>query len=337
MAAENIGSLYNTKIPGYEDAADIQAALKLFLYGSSAYDVNNTDVSQLPNPSLARHLNDLQVGINTLDELGTGSVISSTEPNASSLPLNGSIPNGFIWVDSSQSANNSVGYLTAVYTNDAPTTNLVDGVIWVDKNSSPLRAYVYNASTTSWDVLNELEYLVDNAGDMVYGSGDNQYAKLALGATGQILKAGETSPYWGNEKRWVSTASGTLTGSSLSIPSVHGERLAIVLKGWSHDDIAEDSIISLQFNEDESNNYIDADGSTVGISLDSGLVENTSSANHLIFIDLAETTAGLKPVYTLSGVSEFGYYASNLPIESIQVFLSNGEFDSGTYEVWSYR
>jgi hypothetical protein len=29
MASENIGNVYPTKIPGYDDSADIQAALRL--------------------------------------------------------------------------------------------------------------------------------------------------------------------------------------------------------------------------------------------------------------------------------------------------------------------
>lgn len=230
-----------------------------------------------------------------------------------------------------------MGYLTAVYTDSAPTTNLVDGLIWVDKDSSPIRAYVYNAGTSSWDVLNQLEYLVDNQGDMIYGAGDNAYSKLALGATGQILKAGPSAPYWGNEKGWTLIVSGSLSGATLSLPSVHGEKLAIVLKDWSHDDITADSIISLQFNNDTTSNYIDVDGVTAGISLDSAVIPNTNSVNQVIFIDLAHTNSSLKPVYTVSATPEFGYYASTMPINSIQLFLSNGQFDSGTYEVWSYR
>ena len=171
---------------------------------------------------------------------------------------------------------------------------------------------------------------------MIYGSGDNQYAKLSLGASGQVLKAGPSAPYWGNEKQWVMISSGTLSGSTVSIPSVHGERLALIMKDWSHDDIAADSVISLQFNNDTASNYVESDG-TSGISLDSAVVPNTTSANHVIFIDLAHSSASLKPVYTLSGQPEFGYYASSSPVDSIQIFLSSGEFDSGTYQVWSYR
>lgn len=92
MAAEDIGSLYNTKMPGYEDAADIQAALKLFLYGSTSYDETNTDPTQLPNPSLARHLQDLSDSITSLESQGVGSIYSATEPSSPA--------DGFIWVDS---------------------------------------------------------------------------------------------------------------------------------------------------------------------------------------------------------------------------------------------
>ena len=108
MAAKDIGSLYNTKIPGYEDSADIQAALKLFLYGSTTYDTTNTDPLQLPNPSLARHLKNLQDGIDTLSDKGIGSTYSATEPT--------SPDDGFIWMDSTTSSASSVGIPTAVYT-----------------------------------------------------------------------------------------------------------------------------------------------------------------------------------------------------------------------------
>jgi hypothetical protein len=65
MAAENIGSIYNVKVPGMDDAADIQEAFKLYHYGSTTYNKNNTDKSLLPVDSLAYHLNGLQVQITT--------------------------------------------------------------------------------------------------------------------------------------------------------------------------------------------------------------------------------------------------------------------------------
>jgi hypothetical protein len=76
MAAESIGALYSTKIPGYADNADIQAAFKLYHYGSLDYDTSETDVAELVNPSLAYTLNDLQEQITGLDP--AGSVSKST-------------------------------------------------------------------------------------------------------------------------------------------------------------------------------------------------------------------------------------------------------------------
>ena len=65
MAAENIDStqngtgLFNTKIPGLGDAADIQAALRLYHYGSYTYDGSLTTPETLVNPSIAKHLQNL--------------------------------------------------------------------------------------------------------------------------------------------------------------------------------------------------------------------------------------------------------------------------------------
>ena len=65
MAEENIDNtvggtgLFNTKIPGLSDAADIQAALRLYHYGTYTYDGANTNPALLPNPSIAKHLQNL--------------------------------------------------------------------------------------------------------------------------------------------------------------------------------------------------------------------------------------------------------------------------------------
>lgn len=76
MAAESIGAIYSTKIPGYADNADIQAAFKLYHYGSLEYDSTETDVAELVSPSIAYTLNDLQEQITNLDP--SGSVSKST-------------------------------------------------------------------------------------------------------------------------------------------------------------------------------------------------------------------------------------------------------------------
>jgi hypothetical protein len=67
MAVESIGTLVPTKIPGYTDAADIQAALRAYHYGSYTFDTAETNTANLINPSIAYTINDLQEQIDNVD------------------------------------------------------------------------------------------------------------------------------------------------------------------------------------------------------------------------------------------------------------------------------
>lgn len=151
MAAENIGELYPTKIPGYIDDADIQAALRVYHYGSYDFDPNETDPLELPAESLAYHLYDIQVQVDALDARAyTSSQAQTNEPVAGDYTPE-EIPNGSIWLDTDANFVNGQYGATAIYTTTAPTTNLVDGIIWIKKGSTPLELYVYNSYSLSWD------------------------------------------------------------------------------------------------------------------------------------------------------------------------------------------
>lgn len=140
--AEPIGNLYPTLIPEYDEDADIQAALRLYHYGTTAADITLEDV---PEDSVVGYLKSLQTQITSVTSAGIGSEVSAV------LPTN--VPDGFIWADVASSANIVSNTSTALYQNDAPTasvsTPLVDGLLWVDKNSSPLKMYVYD-TTLGW-------------------------------------------------------------------------------------------------------------------------------------------------------------------------------------------
>lgn len=158
MAAENIGHLIPTKIPALVDDADIQQALRVYHYGSYDFDTAETDPTHLVNPSIAYTINDIQNQIDAQVALELAARnISSVQPDVpvssdfSSFSEN--IPNGYIWMD--KNAQSSVGHFTAtsIYTTLAPTTNLTNGLIWIEKGSSPLKMYVYNSDTSSWDEI----------------------------------------------------------------------------------------------------------------------------------------------------------------------------------------
>lgn len=137
--AEPIGNLYPTLIPEYDEDADIQAALRLYHYGTTAADITEQD---LPEDSVAGYLKSLQNQITAVTSAGIGSEVSTTLPTG--------VPDGFIWADAASSANIVANTSTAIYQDDAPvsgvSTPLVDGTLWVDKNSSPLKMYVYDSA-----------------------------------------------------------------------------------------------------------------------------------------------------------------------------------------------
>ena len=152
MASESIGSLYSTKIPAYTNTADLQAALKLYHYGSEDYDVANTDEEELVNPSIAYTLNDLQDQINGLDPEGS---ISQSVINAK----------GDLIVGQSNDVPNvlSVGSTNFVLTVDSAQTL---GVKWAAPSVGPDNSVTLTNktisinNTTLTDVANELLVLI---------------------------------------------------------------------------------------------------------------------------------------------------------------------------------
>ena len=91
MAVEAIGELIPTKIPGYADSADIQAALRAYHYGSYDFDINETNPSNLVSPSVAYTINDLQQQISNIDTIGSavltakGAIISASSASTVSI------------------------------------------------------------------------------------------------------------------------------------------------------------------------------------------------------------------------------------------------------------
>lgn len=139
MASEDIGTIYNTQIPGYEDPADIQAALKLYHYGTTTVPTQESQI--IPN-SVVGHIKALDTRLDSVEATGVGSVYSSTEPT--------SPQDGFIWMDSDDTLGTMPG-LVAAYQTSAPS-NPALGTLWVDSTSeSALSLKVYNGTT--WKVI----------------------------------------------------------------------------------------------------------------------------------------------------------------------------------------
>jgi hypothetical protein len=137
MASENIGSVYPTKIPGLEDPADIQAALRLYHYGTT--NTISTEADIIAN-SVVGHIKALDTRVDAIESDGLGSAVLSSMPTT--------VDNGYIWVDSTTSVTSDAQYATASYQTSAPSSPST-GALWVDSDSSPyLKMYVW--SGTEW-------------------------------------------------------------------------------------------------------------------------------------------------------------------------------------------
>lgn len=135
MAAESIGALYSTKIPGYADNADIQAAFKLYHYGSTDYNTANANTANLVNPSVAYTLNNLQTQITGLDPAGSVSkgivdakgdlLVGSANDTVDNLPVGS---NNYVLVaDSAQTLGIKWAALPGATTSVAGVVQLNDG------------------------------------------------------------------------------------------------------------------------------------------------------------------------------------------------------------------
>jgi hypothetical protein len=141
MAAESIGTLVPTKIPGLSNAADIQAALRLYHYGDENYNPANASEGSLVNPSIAYTINSLQTQITAID-LSTailktdfaakGDLLSASADNTLSvlsvggngtfLTANSATASGLDWATSDVTLTNSATLTNKTLT--APVINI---------------------------------------------------------------------------------------------------------------------------------------------------------------------------------------------------------------------
>jgi hypothetical protein len=145
MAAESIGAIYSTKIPGYADNADIQAAFKLYHYGSLEYDTSETDVAELVSPSIAHTLNNLQTQITNLDPAGSVSkgtidakgdlLVGLSNDNVDNLSVGSN--NFVLTADSTQTLGIKWSALPSASTSGAGVVQLNDGYASTSTSLAP--------------------------------------------------------------------------------------------------------------------------------------------------------------------------------------------------------
>ncbi len=208
MATESIGALIPTAIPGYADAADIQAALRAYHYGSYAYSPANTSPGNLVTPSMAKTIYDIQQDIVDLENRpSSGGDVANTAPVPGDFTPSG-IPNGYIWVDQDGTIGGQPISATSVFTNSVPTSDLSTGVIWVDKDPTEIAANPYIATA-----------IISAKGDLIAGSANDAATVVNVASTnGYVLNVNSSTT---SGLAWVDSAASTqtLTNKSFSLTS----------------------------------------------------------------------------------------------------------------------
>jgi len=146
MAIENIDGtpggtgVYNTKMPGLAENANIQTALRLYHYGT---DTVPSNLSLVSDKSIAGYFKAVSSRVTNLETQGIGSTYQTTEPTTTD-PAG--LPDGYIWVDESSVAPVTPDFI-AKYQSSTPSGTFAVGALWVDSDSTPLKMYVYSGTT----------------------------------------------------------------------------------------------------------------------------------------------------------------------------------------------
>ena len=213
MAAESIGDLIPTAIPGYADAADIQAALRVYHYGSYAYSPSNTSPASLVTPSMAKTIYDIQQDIVDLENRpSSGGDVANTAPVPGDFTPSG-IPNGYIWVDQDGTVGGQPVSATAVFTTTPPTSNLSTGVIWVDEDPTAITSNPFIPSA-----------VVNAKGDILIGTANDTPSVLSVASTNGYILSVNSSTASGLE--WIVNDTGDITavtsGTGISVTNSTG-------------------------------------------------------------------------------------------------------------------
>jgi hypothetical protein len=243
MAVESIGSLVPTKIPGLSNQADIQAALRIYHYGSESFDTAETDPAELVNPSIAYTINDLQ---DQIDAISGGSAIQATSFNAKGDLLSASAndtlavlsvgSNGRVLTANSATATGlewaTLDLSTTLKQTDfsakgdilAASANDTLSVLPVGTNERRLVADSAETAGLKY-VADTTNYAIAAKGDLLVGTAADTLTPLTVGTNGQTLIVDSTTATglkWGADQgKVVQIVRGSAT--SLSTASISSD------------------------------------------------------------------------------------------------------------------
>lgn len=168
---------------------------------------------------------------------------------------------------------------------------------------------------TSGDVTitNSMATTIDAKGDLIAGTGNDAFSRLAVGSNGQVLTADSTTS---TGLKWATATSGgmtllsttTLSGTSTTISSISGSykdlRIIIVNTGMSSG--ASDSML-MRFNSDTGSNYY-----YQGYNASASLTVRNSEAASSILVSYGLPNSGFNDTTACYGAIDiYNYTATN--------------------------
>jgi hypothetical protein len=177
---------------------------------------------------------------------------------------------------------------------------------------------VWNWNGTVWEVVRST---------VPYSTGPTGPAGAtgATGATGVTGSAGST-------KTWQQTATGSMTGSSITVSSLTGQDIFVSWENWSSTTTAE---LKYRLNSNSGTNYLVQSSDTPQTEAWAfGAITAGVSSWSFAYIPAANSTIQVKT--SISNLYPWSIKEPNA-ITSIQFFPSAGTFDAGTYYVWELK
>jgi hypothetical protein len=225
----------------------------------------------------------------------------------------------------------------------ATTTNYSwttpDDTALVKDGASAIRSLGTAIDTTVFNNANAAiaKSIVDAKGDIIAATAADTVSRLAVGSNNTVLTADSTTATglkWAapSGKTWQQTATGSLTGSSITVSSLTGQDIFVAWEDWSASSTAS---MGWRFNANSSSIYrVQSSDSPVSNAYAFGDISAASTSWSFLYIPAASSTLQVK-----TGISNLYPWSVKEPnaITSIQFFPTAGSFDAGTYYVWELK
>ena len=134
---EPIGNDYPTLMPDLTDIADVQQAFKMYHFG--VVDYIDPVTTPIAADSIEGHFGQVNERVTELEGRPVaGGQVTTVEPTVVGTPPQ-PVPEGYIWVDPSDSAESILAFPTVIYSPTDPSASLTMadvGTIWIDENDT---------------------------------------------------------------------------------------------------------------------------------------------------------------------------------------------------------